>query len=232
MWRATRELRDKRGLAVELGGGARGRRGLDGMCTAMKSPTGVEGVGGRRQGLAGLRDRRLRAAGSRMEGTARPAWPAEPGRGAGGRRQGLAGLRDRRLRAEGSRAAISRAGRRPPAHSGPAHIGRPRGARKSGASTTSTHNATRPRPVSRPRPRRAQSVPLRTTALRRKVPLSKAAPPAIRRSCPRGPRPRRGQPRGGRRGRGTGSRTRSRHPRYGRSGSTAGRHRARHTRRA
>ena len=221
VWRATRELRDKRGLAVELGGGARGRRGLDGMCTAMKSPTGVEGAGGRRQGLAGLRDRRLRAAGSRMEGTARPAWPAEPGRGAGGRRQGLAGLRDRRLRAEGSRAAISRAGRRPPAHSGPAHIGRPRGARKSGASTTSTHNETRPRPVSRPRPRRAQSVP-----------LSKAAPPAIRRSCPRGPRPRRGQPRGGRRGRGTGSRTRSPGPRCGRSGSTAGRHRARHTRRA
>ena len=119
VWRATRELRDKRGLAVELGGGARGRRGLDGMCTAMKSPTGVEGAGGRRQGLAGLRDRRLRAAGSRMEGTARPAWPAEPGRGAGGRRQGLAGLRDRRLRAEGSRVAISRSGRRPPAHTAP-----------------------------------------------------------------------------------------------------------------
>ena len=56
--------------------------------------------------------------------------------------------------------------------------------------------------------------------------------PAIRRSCPRDPRPRRGQPRGGQRGRGTGSRTRSRRPRCGRSGSTAGRHRARHTRRA
>ena len=82
-------------------------------------------------------------------------------------------------------------------------------------------DTTRPRPVSRPRPRRAQSVP-----------LSKAAPPAIRRSYRRGPRPRRDQPRGGRRGRGTGSRTRSRHPRCGRSGSTAGRHRARHTRRA
>ena len=65
------------------------------------------------------------------------------------------------------------------------------------------------------------------------APLTEAAaPPAIRRSCPRGPRPRRGQPRGGRRGRGTGSRTRSQHPRCGRSGSTAGRHRARHTRRA
>ena len=82
------------------------------------------------------------------------------------------------------------------------------------------HNETRPRPVARPRPRHAHAAPFTT------------APPAIRRSCPRGPRPRRGQPRGGRRGRGTGSRTRSRHPRCGRSGSTAGRHHARHTRRA
>ena len=82
-----------------------------------------------------------------------------------------------------------------------------------------TPHTTRPRPVSRPRPRRAQSAPL------------SEAPP-IRRSCPRGPRPRRGQPRGGRRGRGTGSRTRSPGPHCGRSGSTAGRHRARHTRRA
>ena len=83
-----------------------------------------------------------------------------------------------------------------------------------------TPNTPRPRPVSRPRPRRAQSAPLNE------------APPPIRRSCPRGPRPRRGQPRGGRRGRGTGSRTRSPGPHCGRSGSTAGRHRARHTRRA
>ena len=83
-----------------------------------------------------------------------------------------------------------------------------------------THNDTRPRPVSRPRPRHAHAAPLTT------------APPAIRRSCPRDPRPRRGQPRGGRRGRGTGSRTRSPGPHCGRSGSTAGRHRARHTRRA
>ena len=45
-WRATRELRDERGLAVGLGGGARGRRGLDGMCTAMKNPTCVESAGG------------------------------------------------------------------------------------------------------------------------------------------------------------------------------------------
>ena len=171
VWRATRELRDERGLAVGLGGGARGRRGLDGMCTAMKNPTCVEGAGGS-EGLAGLRDRPLRAAGSRIEGTTKRGGPPPTGT-------------------------------------------------HTPATTTSTHNDTRPRPVSRPRPRRAQSVP-----------LSKAAPPAIRRSCPRGPRPRRGQPRGGRRGRGTGSRTRSRHPRCGRSGSTAGRHRARHTRRA
>ena len=100
----------------------------------------------------------------------------------------------------------SRAGRHPRAHQA--------------ARPASTHNDTRPRPVSRPRPRHAHAAPFTT------------APPAIRRSCPRDPQPRRGQPRGGRRGRGTGSRTRSRHPRCGRSGSTAGRHRARHTRRA
>ena len=41
---------------------------------------------------------------------------AGPGRGAGGRRQGQGGPRDRPLRAAGSRVAISRAGRRPPAH--------------------------------------------------------------------------------------------------------------------
>ena len=44
------------------------------------------------------------------------AWPAGPGRGAGERRQGQGGPRDRPLRAAGSRVAISRAGRRPPAH--------------------------------------------------------------------------------------------------------------------
>ena len=180
VWRATRELRDERGLAVELGGGARGRRGLDGMCTAMKSPTCVEGAGG----SGGL---------GRASRSTTPSRRLVCGDLAGG----------------------------PP----------PTGTHTP-ATTTSTHNDTRPRPVSRPRPRRAQSTPLRTTALRRSTPLNKAAPPAIRRSCPRGPRPRRGQPRGGRRGRGRGSKTRSRHPRCGRSGSTAGLHRARHTRRA
>ena len=93
------------------------------------------------------------------------------------------------------------------------------------------HNTTRPRPVSRTRPRHAHAAPLSKAARRRSAPFT-TAPPAIRRSCPRDPRPRRGQPRGGRRGRGTGSRTRSPGPQCGRSGSTAGRHRAHHTRRA
>ena len=68
----------------------------------------------------------------RCEGRKR-AWPrcpwaaAGPGRGAGGRRQGQGGLRDRPLRAAGSRVAISRAGRRPPAHTaaGPTSNTRP-----------------------------------------------------------------------------------------------------------
>ncbi len=214
-------MRDKRGLAVGLGGGARGRRGLDGMCTAMKSPTGVEGTGGPggpgRASRSTTPSRRFTHGRNREARVARGAGPRCRWAAAGPGRASRSTTPSRRL------AWGDLAGGPPPTgtHSGPAHIGRPRGARKSGASTTSTHNATRPRPVSRPRPRRAQSVP-----------LSKAAPPAIRRSCPRGPRPRRGQPRGGRRGRGTGSRTRSQRPRCGRNGSTAGRHRARHTRRA
>ena len=97
-----------------------------------------------------------------------------------------------------------------------------------GPSPPAPHNVARPRPVSRPRPRRAQSAPLSAA---QPSGTAEQAPP-IRRSCPRGPRPRRGRPRGGRRGHGTGSRTRSPGPRRGRSGSTAGRHRARHTRRA
>ena len=134
---------------AEPGRGAGGRRGLDGMCTAMKSPTGVEGTGGLgRASRSTTPSRRFTHGGNREARVARGAGPrcrwaaaglgrasrsttpsrrlahrghreAEPGRGAGGRRQGLAGLRDRRLRAEGSRVAISRAGRRPPAHTAP-----------------------------------------------------------------------------------------------------------------
>ena len=59
-------------------------------------PTGVEGAGG--------------------TGGTGESPDAGPGRGAGGRWQGQGGPRDRPLRAAGSRVAISRAGRRPPAH--------------------------------------------------------------------------------------------------------------------
>ena len=202
-WRATRELRDDRGLAVGLGGGARGRRGLDGMCTAMKNPTCVEGAGGSgglgRASRSTTPSRRL-ACGDLAGGRTR-RHPEHPW----GHKQ--------QTTSETGRAAAHRHAQRPSPNS--------QASRRPENRRTQPHNDTRPRPVSRPRPRRAQSVP-----------LSKAAPPAIRRSCPHGPRPRRGRPRGGRRGRGRGSRTRSRHPRCGRSGSTAGRHRARHTRRA
>ena len=132
-----------------------------------------------------------------------------------------------RRRAERSSRRGRLAGGTPPtgAHSG-------RGLRRPEHPWSHKHpHETRPRPVSRPRPRHAHAAPLSKAARRRSAPFT-TAPPAIRRSCPRDPRPRRGQPRGGRRGHGTGSRTRSRHPRCGRSGSTAGRHRARHTRRA
>ena len=81
-----------------------------------RAPRGMgpgRGAGGRWLGLAGLRhDRTPSAAG--VEGA---GGSGGPGRGAGGRRQGQGGPRDRPLRAAGSRVAISRAGRRPPAHS-------------------------------------------------------------------------------------------------------------------
>ena len=135
----------------------------------------------------------------------------------------LAGGRVRRRPEHQRRHKQHKAGRPPPTgtHSG-------RGLRR--PEHPWGHDETRPRPVSRPRPRHAHAAPLSKAARRRSAPFTTA--PAIRRSCPRGPRPRRGQPRGGRRGRGTESRTRSPGPRCGRSGSTAGRHRARHTRRA
>ena len=75
------------------------------------------------------------------EGTGEPQ-NAGPGRGAGGRWQGQGGPRDRPLRAAGSRVAISRAGRRPPAHT----AARPSGARNtSGATSINTQReAARP----------------------------------------------------------------------------------------
>ena len=64
-----------------------------------------------------------------------------PGRGAGGWRQGQGGPRDRPLRAAGSRVAISRAGRRPPAHTaaGPSGARNTRGA-TSNARTPARHS--------------------------------------------------------------------------------------------
>ena len=75
------------------------------------------------------------------EGTGEPQ-NAGPGRGAGGRWQGQGGPRDRPLRAAGSRVAISRAGRRPPAHTAAG----PSGARNtSGATSINTQReAARP----------------------------------------------------------------------------------------
>ena len=73
---------------------------------------------------------------------------AGPGRGAGGWRQGQGGPRDRPLRAAGSRVAISRAGRRPPAHTaaGP-HKASQRSARNTSGATSNTttrHHNTAP----------------------------------------------------------------------------------------
>ena len=78
------------------------------------------------------------------EGTGEPQ-NAGPGRGAGGRWQGQGGPRDRPLRAAGSRVAISRAGRRPPAHTAAG----PSGARNtSGATSINTQReAARPHRV-------------------------------------------------------------------------------------
>ena len=88
--RARASLQTRGQAAVPVGGG-RARAGLETTRRATHqrpSPTGVEGTGG----------------------------TGGPGRGAGGRWQGQGGPRDRPLRAAGSRVAISRAGRRPPAH--------------------------------------------------------------------------------------------------------------------
>ena len=149
-----------------------------------------------------------------------------PGCSARGWRQGLAGLRGD-APSEARSADGSRAGRHPRAH---------RAARPTQTNNTAPRNQAR-RQASPPAPHNEAATGFPATASSRSI--SAAQPsgtaeqaPPIRRSCPRDPRPRRGRPRGGRRGRGTGSRTRSPGPRHGRSGSTAGRHRARHTRRA
>ena len=83
------------------------------------------------------------------------------GHGAGGRRQGQGGPRDRPLRAAGSRVAISRAGRRPPAHTaaGPHKAARPDKSGPTAPGTPAGPQATRPsrqpRTATTRRPRRA-----------------------------------------------------------------------------
>ena len=95
--------------------------------TQQHSATGVEGAGGtgghgcggrgRWRGQAGLRgDTPSHAQQHSTAGVEGAGGSGGPGRGAGGWRQGQGGPRDRPLRAAGSRVAISRAGRRPPAH--------------------------------------------------------------------------------------------------------------------
>ena len=75
------------------------------------------GAGGRRRGPAGLRaDAPSHTQQHGAAGVEGAGGTGGSGRGAGGRRQGQGGPRDRPLRAAGSRVAISRAGRRPPAH--------------------------------------------------------------------------------------------------------------------
>ena len=87
-----------------------------------------------------------------------------PGRGAGGWRQGQGGPRDRPLRAAGSRVAISRAGRRPPAHT----AARPQSSTKERpehqrchTATTCSANMQRQRRAGGPPPTGAPSSPAR-----------------------------------------------------------------------
>ena len=177
-------------------------RSARGPCDATGAGGTCRGARGRRRGLAGLR------ADAPISDQAPLVWRAPEGpEGAGGLR-GAAPNEVRSPSLAGGR------GLRRPEH--------PWG------HTATQHHHNKPPRTKRGRDR----FPGRGLATLTHRRSANQAPPAIRRSCPRDPRPRRGQPRAGRRGRGTGSRTRSRRPRCGRSGSTAGRHHARHTRRA
>ena len=135
-----------------------------------------------------------------------------------------------RRRAERSSQRGRLAGGPPPTGtpSSPAHTNKQHGTQKSGAATSIATSTPQRGEAATGFPATASA---RSISAAQPSGTAEQAPP-IRRSCPRDPRPRRGRPRGGRRGHGTGSRTRSPGPRRGRSGSTAGRHRARHTRRA
>ena len=187
-------------------------------------PTGVEGAGGSCRGAGGRRRDlpRCRWAPEGWRARLRCPWAPEGWRARLWCRWAVAGPgRASRRRAERSSRRGRLAGGPPPTgtHSG-RDLRRPEHQR--GHKQHHKHTTTK---------RGRDRFPGRgLAALNQRYSAEQA--PAIRRSCPRDPRPRRGQPRGGRRGRGTGSRTRSPGPHCGRSGSTAGRHRARHTRRA
>ena len=122
VWRAPE---GPEGLAAVPVGGGRARAGFEidhserSSRVAISRAAGPDGARNTSGAASNKLNRKLRLH-RRCEGRKR-AWPrcpwaAGPGRGAGGWRQGQGGPRDRPLRAAGSRVAISRAGRRPPAH--------------------------------------------------------------------------------------------------------------------
>ena len=90
-------------------------------------PDGARNTSGAASNKLNRKFRLRRRCEGRKRAWPRCPWAAGPGRGAGGWRQGQGGPRDRPLRAAGSRVAISRAGRRPPAHTaaGPTSSTRP-----------------------------------------------------------------------------------------------------------
>ena len=142
-----------------------GRRGADQRCKA--SPRDPEGLAGQRVGAP-----------PHTALQAPPVWRAPEGP------EGQGGPRDRPLRAAGSRVAISRAGRRPPAHT--AARARQRGGYRS-TRPFSTHSATA---SSRLRPNGCQS--WRRRRIHRNMPPTTAAPrpaPPIRPSKPVRARP-------------------------------------------
>ena len=115
--------------AVPVGGGG-ARPGFEPTRQATQqhpSPTGVEGARGTGArlrcpwaaagpGRASSRRAKPHASTPGATGVKGPGGIGGPGCGARGRRRGQGGPRDRPLRAAGSCVAISRAGRRPPAH--------------------------------------------------------------------------------------------------------------------
>ena len=155
-WRPPRGLQGLAGLRADApsearsADGERAGRPRDGRKSGEASSTDGSRAGrprdGRKSGEASSADGSRTAGPSGARNTSGASGPAGPGRGAGGRRQGQGGPRDRPLRAAGSRVAISRAGRRPPAHTAARPIKATRAAAGdlSGQQTT-TVGITRPR---------------------------------------------------------------------------------------